>query len=100
MLTAFVLPGLGHLYLGFRAKGIALVLAVNLVLLGALFFIMKIASPILAAQITGEHLHVGSYLDGLGPYGVWSKLVLVFFLCLWGFALVDIVRSPVQGGDC
>lgn len=99
LLSAFVLPGLGHMYLGRRAKGLALFFAVNALLLAALFFVMKISSPILAAKITGTTINSASYLAELGAYGGWAKVLLAVFIGLWGFALVDLARSSDSAGE-
>ena len=50
LLNALVLPGLGQLYLGRKASGIAIIMLVNLLLLLALFVLMKGLSPVIAAQ--------------------------------------------------
>jgi TM2 domain-containing membrane protein YozV len=98
LLSVFILPGLGHLYLGSKQKGIALVLAVNLLLLVALFFVMKLASPLIGAHLTATPLTADLIMDMIQPYSAWAKLLLAAFFALWGFSLVDLI-SILRRGD-
>lgn len=93
LLSGLILPGLGQLYLGRRNKGIALIMAVNLLLLVAFFFIMKLASPLIGAHLTGTPLTSALILEKLQPYGTWAKLLLAAFFSLWGFSLVDLISA-------
>jgi TM2 domain-containing membrane protein YozV len=93
LLSALILPGLGQLYLGRRTKGIVLVMAINLLLLAALFFVMKISSPVLGAHLTGAPLTPVLILQQIQPYSVWAKLLLAAFMGLWGFSLVDLFSA-------
>lgn len=99
LLNALLLPGMGQFYLGRKTKGIALIIAVNLLLFPALFLIMKIASPIIGAQLTGAPLTAPQILAAVQPYATWAKLLLAAFLALWGYGVVDLVsafRDPDQ----
>lgn len=98
LLSVFILPGLGHLYLGKKQKGVALVLAVNLLLLVALFFVMKLASPLIGAHLTDTPLTADLIMEAIQPYSIWAKLLLAAFFSLWGFSLVDLV-SILRRGD-
>lgn len=93
LLSALVLPGLGHLYLGRKQKGFFLVLAVNLLLLAGLFFVMKVGSPLIAAHLTGTPLTAALIMETVQPYGTWAKLLLAAFFGIWGFSLVDLVTT-------
>lgn len=97
LLSVFILPGLGHLYLGKRQKGLALVLAVNLLLLVALFFVMKLASPLIGAHLTDTPLTPDLVMQMIQPYSTWAKLLLTAFFALWGFSLMDLVRILRRG---
>lgn len=104
LLSALVLPGLGQLYLGRRNVGIAIILLVNLILLVALFVVLKGLSPVIASRIAGgaagitptdisRALHSAS---GLG------KGVLAGFFLVWAYSLADILKQgdqPRAGDD-
>jgi TM2 domain-containing membrane protein YozV len=94
LLSALVLPGLGQLYLGRKMVGGILLLLVNLVILLALFVLLRGLSPVIAAQISGGAVtitpaEVLKALDGAAGFG---NSVLAAFVVLWVFSLVDIVR--------
>ena len=99
LLSALILPGLGQLYLGRRTKGIALIMVVNLLLLIALFFVMKVASPIIGAHLTGTPLTPALILEKIQPYATWGKVLLAAILGLWGFGLVDLISAFREGKD-
>ena len=93
LLNALVLPGFGQLYLGRKGVGIALVVAVNLLLLPALFLMMKILSPILGAHLVGSPLSAPQMLAAAQPYAGWGKLLLTAFLAIWGYGLIDLLLT-------
>jgi len=97
LLNALVLPGLGQLYLGKRVKGIALIIIINLLLLLGLFVGLKAASPLIAARVASVNVNsaeVASALDSVAGFG---RGILIFFLLVWGYALIDIFRSSERG---
>ncbi|MBI2354621.1 MAG: hypothetical protein HYV06_06260 [Deltaproteobacteria bacterium] len=92
ILSALVLPGLGQLYLGRKVKGIAIIMAVNLILLLALFVVLKGLSPVIAARVAGGAVTVTSEevmaaLKGVSAFG---KGVLAAFVALWVYSLADL----------
>lgn len=97
LLSGLLLPGLGQLYLGRRIKGVALIMAINLLLLIGLFFFMKISSPVIAAHLSGSPLTPALILEKIEPFAVWAKLLLAAFLCLWGFGIVDLLSGFREG---
>lgn len=93
LLNALVLPGLGQLYLGSRVKGIALVMVINLLLLLGLFAGLKGASPLIAARMTSGSANpadVAAALHGVAGFG---RGILIVFLLVWGYALVDLFKN-------
>jgi hypothetical protein len=93
LLNAFVLPGLGQLYLGRRVAGAAIILLVNLLLLLALFVLMKWFSPVIASRmVTGvfNSRELVAALQGAAGFG---KALLAGFALLWIFSVVDILRN-------
>lgn len=93
LLNALVLPGLGQLYLGKKAKGIALIMIINLLLLMGLFVGLKAASPLIAARVASVNVsaaEVASALDSVAGFG---RGILLFFLLVWGYALIDIFKN-------
>lgn len=98
LLSALVLPGLGQLYLGRKVLGGILLVLVNLVLLLALFVLLRGLSPVIAAQIAGDAISITpsevlKALDGATGFG---KAVLAAFFLLWAFSIVDIVRYKIE----
>ncbi len=99
LLSALILPGLGQLYLGRRIKGVVLVMVVNLLLLISLFLVMKIASPIIGAHLTGTPLTPSLILEALQPYATWSRVLLAAYFGLWGYGVVDLFSAFREAGD-
>lgn len=98
LLSALVLPGLGQLYLGRKMAGAILIVLVNLVLLLALFVLLRGLSPVIASQIAGGAISITptevlKALDGASGFG---KGVLAAFFLIWTYSLVDILRHRVE----
>jgi hypothetical protein len=94
LLSGLVLPGLGQLYLGRKAIGGILIVLVNLILLLALFVLLRGLSPVIASQIAGGAISISpseviKALDGASGFG---KGVLAAFFLVWAFSLADILR--------
>ncbi|MDO9308516.1 MAG: hypothetical protein Q7V04_05580 [Deltaproteobacteria bacterium] len=94
LLSALVLPGLGQLYLGRKVVGGIILVIVNLILLLALFVLLRGLSPVIASQIAGGAISISpseviKALDGASGFG---KGVLVAFFLVWAFSLADILR--------
>ena len=94
LLSALVLPGLGQLYLGRKMVGGIIIVLVNLVLIMALFVLLRGLSPVIAAQIAGGAISITpadviKSLDGASGFG---KVVLAGFFLVWTFSIVDIIR--------
>ncbi len=94
LLSALVLPGLGQLYLGRKMIGGIIIVLVNLVLILALFVLLRGLSPVIASQIAGGTIHITASevikaLDGATGFG---KAVLAAFFVVWTFSAVDILR--------
>ena len=94
LLNAFVLPGLGQLYLGRKVIGIAILLLVNFLLLLALFVVLKGASPLIAAQMTSGTLGSGDIIAALDSVAGYGRALLAAIVAVWVYALVDIIRHP------
>lgn len=98
LLSALVLPGLGQLYLGRKIVGGILLVLVNIVLLLALFVLLRGLSPVIASKIAGGAIsitptEVMTALDGATGFG---KAVLAAFFLVWTFSVVDIIRFRVE----
>jgi TM2 domain-containing membrane protein YozV len=95
-LSALVLPGLGQLYLGRKAKGIALLLITNLLMLLALFVLLKGLGPVIAAKVAaGTIIDPNEVLASLNGVSGFGRALLAAFVLVWGFAVIDIFK----GGD-
>ena len=98
LLNALVLPGLGQLYLGRKATGIAIIMLVNLLLLLTLFVLMKGLAPVIAAKavsggISAQEVHAS--LHGVSGFG---KALLAGFALLWFFSIADVIKAS-HGGE-
>jgi len=94
LLSALVLPGLGQLYLGRKVAGGIIIVLVNLVLLLALFVLMRGLSPVIASRIAGGAIsitpaEVMNALEGTRGFG---KAVLTAFVLVWTYSVADILR--------
>jgi TM2 domain-containing membrane protein YozV len=93
LLSALVLPGLGQLYLGRKATGIAIIMLVNLLLLLALFILMKGLAPVIAAQVVSGGISAQEVYAGLHGVAGFGKALLAGFALLWAFSIVDIMKA-------
>lgn len=94
LLSALVLPGLGQLYLGRKAIGGIIIVIVNLILVLALFVLLRGLSPVIASQIAGGAItispaEVTKALDGVSGFG---KAILASFFLVWAFSVADILK--------
>lgn len=94
LLNAFVLPGLGQLYIGRKVIGVAILMLVNLLLLITLFVVLKGLSPIIAAKVLSGPVTTNEVLTALQGAAGAGKALLAAFAALWAFAIVDLVRMP------
>ncbi len=93
LLNSLVLPGLGQLYLGRKRQGILLIVAVNLLLVVALFLVMKIAAPLVGVQLAGGQVTPAMIAAQLQPYLLWTRLLMAAFIALWGYGLLDLLPT-------
>jgi TM2 domain-containing membrane protein YozV len=94
LLSALVLPGLGQLYLGRKVAGIAIIMLVNLLLLLALFVLIKGLAPVIAARVVSSGIssdEVHAALQGVSGFG---KGLLAGFILLWIVSIVDVIKAP------
>ena len=98
LLSALVLPGLGQLYLGRKAIGGILIVLVNLILLLALFVLLRGLSPVIASKIAGGAISItpGEVMKALDGATGFGKSVLAAFFLVWAFSLVDILRARLE----
>ena len=94
LLSALVLPGLGQLYLGRKMAGGILIVLVNLLLLLALFVLLRGLSPVIAAQIAGGAISItpSEVMKGLEGATGFGKAVLAAFFVVWTFSVADLLR--------
>lgn len=92
LLSALVLPGLGQLYLGRRAKGVVLILIVNLLMLLALFVLLKGLSPAIASRLASGTVGTGELLAGAQGVAGFGKALLAAFALVWAYAVADLLR--------
>lgn len=95
LLTALVLPGLGQIYLGRKASGLCLIMLVNLLLLLALFLLLKGSAPIMAAHFTSGSVKPADVSAGFSALAGYGRALLIAFALLWGYAIIDILINKV-----
>ena len=93
LLSALVLPGLGQLYLGRKAAGIAIIMLVNLLLLLALFVLMKGLAPVIAAKVVSGGINAQEVLAALHGVAGFGKALLAGFALLWVLSIIDVMRA-------
>ena len=93
LLNALVLPGLGQLYLGRKATGIAIIMLVNLLLLLALFVLMKGLAPAIAAQALSGSTSAREVYAALHGVAGFGKALLAGFALLWLFSIIDVIKA-------
>ena len=92
LLNAFVLPGLGQLYLGRKVIGIAIILLVNLLLLFGLFIVLKGLSPVIASRMVPGTINTADIQGALQGVTGLGKGLLAGFGVLWGYSIVDVLK--------
>ncbi|MBK5276423.1 MAG: hypothetical protein JJE30_15440 [Desulfuromonadales bacterium] len=97
LLTALVLPGLGHLYLGRKVAGVAIIMLVNLLMLLALFVLLKGLAPVIAAQAVSGGINTTDVLTALHGVAGLGKMLLAGFALVWVFAIVDCMKGRDEG---
>ena len=93
LLSSLVLPGLGQLYLGRKVTGIALIMIMNLLLLLALFVLLRGASPLIAAKVTSGSISADEITAALGGVAGFGKALLAAFLVIWTFGIAEIFKN-------
>ena len=93
LLTALVLPGLGHLYLGRKATGIAIIMLVNLLMLLALFVLLKGLAPVITTQAVSGGFNTADALTALHGVAGFGKALLAGFALLWAVSIIDCIRG-------
>lgn len=99
LLSAFLLPGLGQLYKGERAKGGLLLLLVNVFLLAALFMVLRSLGPILLAARKGGVSQTAELLNTLGSSSPGARWLLGGFAILWLYSALDAALSKPPRTD-
>lgn len=94
LLSALVLPGLGQLYLGRKMAGGIILLFVNLILLLALFVLLRGLSPVIASQIAGGMVTItpGEVIKALDGAAGFGKGVLAAFFLVWAYSVIDVLK--------
>jgi TM2 domain-containing membrane protein YozV len=91
LLSALVLPGLGQLYLGRKARGIAIILLVNLLLLLTVFVLMKGLAPVIASKMISGTFNSQDVLGALQGVSGFARGLLAGFALLWVYSIADLV---------
>lgn len=89
LLSAFVLPGLGQIVKGERTKGLAIIAAVNLLLLASLFVILPVVGKLLLARQGTAPDPVGLLSEGIRSAAFAGRVILALLGAVWGYAAID-----------
>lgn len=100
LLNVFVLPGLGQIIIGRKITGFICIMAINMILLAALFLLLKTLSPLISAQLAGGiPLSVPKIAETVTASTYFGKAILFSFATVWLFALVDILKNSDNDVD-
>ncbi len=91
LLSVFVLPGMGQLYLGRKIRGVAIILVVNLLMLIGLFLILKGLSPVIAVKIASGAIGANELLAGMDNITGYGKSLMAGFTVVWCFSVADLI---------
>jgi len=97
-LSAFVIPGLGQLYLGRKIKGGILLVAVTLLLLVTFYLLLKLSAPLIDAQLSGTPLTPTLILTQIQTDRYWYKFLLAAFLGAWIYSVLDLLSAFREKG--
>ena len=97
-LSALVLPGLGQLCLGRRVKGGVMILLDNVFILAALYTALRSIGKLLVAG-RGGPLDPEQVLAGVRADAPWAVWLLVGFLLLWVYGVVDAALDNGSGNN-
>ena len=92
LLSAFVLPGLGHLYKGKKVKGIVLICLANIFLLAALYLVLQTVGHLMAEGIGGK-IDPTAALEDLKSRSPAARWLLTVFFGLWIYGIIDAARD-------
>ena len=100
VLSAFVLPGLGQVVNGKKLKGFVLITIVNIFILVALAFVLKGMGNLLVTAQTGSTVDAVAALEQFRQdSGGTPRLLLVSFLCVWVYAVIDALVDRPKDDD-
>jgi TM2 domain-containing membrane protein YozV len=91
LLSALVLPGLGQLYLGRKARGVVILLLVNLLMLLTVFVLLKGLAPVIASKMISGTFGAQDVLAALQGVTGFAQALLAGFALLWVYSIVDLV---------
>ena len=99
LLSGFVMPGLGQLYLGRKIKGGILIFLVNLFILAALAILAKgLGKLFILARTTGavDQTTILTTLQETSPLGRW---LIGLFLIIWVYAVIEVIVAKETPGN-
>ena len=98
LLSALVLPGLGQLYLGRKARGVVIILLVNLLLLLTVFVLLKGLAPVIAARMISGTFGAQDVMAALQGVTGFTQALLAGFALLWVYSIADLVAGRDSDG--
>lgn len=99
LMSALVLPGLGQLYLGRKARGVIIILLVNLLLLLTVFILLKGLAPVIASKMLAGTFDAHDVLSALQGVTGFAQALLAGFALLWVYSIVDLLVCRNTGGQ-
>jgi TM2 domain-containing membrane protein YozV len=98
LMSALLLPGLGQLYLGRKARGIIIILLVNLLLLLTVFILLKGLAPVIASKMIAGTFNAHDVSSALQGVTGFARALLAGFALLWVYSIVDLLACRDNGG--
>jgi TM2 domain-containing membrane protein YozV len=98
MLSAFVLPGLGQIYMGERIKGGVFLFFVNIFLFALLFIVMKSMGSFLLAARNGGVAEAMQLLETIRQNSPELRWLFFGFTLLWIYSIVDAIFCKPKNG--
>jgi hypothetical protein len=94
LLSAFVLPGLGQIYLGRKAVGAIIIVLINILMLLGIFVLLKGITPLLASYLSAGAVRISptDILKAVESMSGFGKAVLAAFFLVWAFSMIEILK--------
>jgi len=98
LLSAFILPGVGQIYLGRRVKGGVLILMVTVLLLIFIVLVLIGMQDLFQAYSVSGGADIAVFEGRLRRWAPAALTLGVALFLVWGYGIVDAFRGNGEGG--